>query len=286
MPEIRIQLPKENYSPGESVEGYVVVSSDDYFECNAIHLTLKGVESSKVVVSHGKYSTVYAEQNDFLDERVEFPVASGVQAGDTRHEFSFDLPKDVPNSYKGMHGVIEYYLVAQIERTMRRDPKEKIQLVVKGSSGESVTSEQHSDGLEDDGVLVLRGSVDDDVINRGDDFTLSFMLSGDPNIRGVRAEIISKEHVSPKGQERDWPVVLIKSQMPKEEIPIDTWVNVTLQTEADWPSPFRTSLIHYRYFLRLTLDVPWRFDKHLEIPLKIMPNVGIHDDLGGSGFTF
>jgi hypothetical protein len=286
MPDISIQLPERDYSPGERVEGYCIISSDDYFECNAIHLTLKGAESSKVVVSHGKYSTVYAESNDFLDERVDFSVASGVQAGDTRHEFSFVLPQDAPNSYKGMHGVIEYYLVAQIERTMRRDPKDKVQLVVTGSAGGSVMSESRSDGLDDDGVLVLRGSVEDDVVRRGSDFALSFILSGDPNIRGVRAEIISKEHVSPKGQERDWPVVLVKSQMPKEEIPIDTWVYVTLQTEVDWTLPFKTSLIHYRYFLSLTLDVPWRFDKHLEIPLKIMPIASLDETVGGSGFTF
>jgi hypothetical protein len=286
MPEIRIQLPKENYSPGDCVEGYVIVSSDDYFECNAIHLTLKGVETTKVVVSHGKYSTVYAEENEFLDERMDFSVASGVQAGDTRHEFRFDLPRDVPNSYKGMHGIIEFYLVAQIERTRRRDPKDKVHLVVTGSAGESVISESRSDNLDDDGVLVLRGSVDNDVISRGQDFILGFILSGDPNIRGVRAEIISKEHVSPKGQERDWPVVLVKSQMPKEEIPVETWVNVTLQTEVDWALPFKTSLIHYRYFLRLTLDVPWRFDKHLEIPLKIKPDSSIDESIGGSGFTF
>ncbi|MHA1959601.1 MAG: hypothetical protein ACW99U_05190 [Candidatus Thorarchaeota archaeon] len=286
MPEIRIHLPKENYAPGDCVEGYVVVSSDDYFECNAIHLTLKGVESSKVVVSHGKYSTVYAEENDVLNERMDFSVASGVQAGDTRHEFRFDLPKDIPNSYKGMHGLIGYYLVAQIERTRRRDPKHKVQLAVTGSVGEAVISDSKSDELEDDDALVLRGSVDDDVVRRGHDFALSFMLSGDPNIRGVRAEIISKEHVSPKGQERDWPNVLVKSQMPKEEIPLDTWVNVQLQTEADWPLPFKTSLIDFRYFVRLTMDVPWRFDKHLEIPVKIMPNAALDESMGGSGFTF
>jgi hypothetical protein len=47
----------------------------------------------------------------------------------------------------------------------------------------------------------------------------------------------------------------------------EDWIPVKLNTDRKLPPSFRTRLIDSHIILKATLDIPWRFDKSVEVPV-------------------
>ena len=272
MREISIHVSKPDYELGETIEGYVVIDCDESFDCNRVVIRLRCTERTRVVRGSGKHRRVYIEERIHLDQKIvlrEFPV---FQEGETGLDFKFELHKETPASYEGVHGYIRYELMAKIELSWRLDPKDRMTVRInQRSNGDRSASQPVTSFVDDDGVQLLAVEAVDNVIRLGESFAFSFRVDRDVEIRGVRTELIQKEHVAPKGKKETSDNIVNQKIFENESFQRGSWIESELQTQPTWYSSFRTALIRVEYILKVTLDIPWRFDKSVEIPILILP---------------
>lgn len=272
MREISIHLSKQEFELGEVVEGYVVIDCDETFDCNRVVIRLRGVETTRVVRGSGKHRRVYIEERVHLERTLvlkEFPI---FQEGETGLDFKFELPQEIPASYEGEHGNIRYDLMAKIELSWRLDPKARLRIKVKHTLREDIPASQPVTAfVDDDGVQLLSVEALDNVLRLGESLAFSFRVDREVGIRGVRAELIQKEHVAPKGKKEISDRIMSKRSFDNENLHRELWIESDLQTNPTWVPTFTTALIKLEYLLKVTLDIPWRFDKSVEIPILIIP---------------
>ena len=278
MRELEILLSKEEFIPGDTVNGTLVVRTDDDFECQGVQITFRGDEVAKVLVHAGKVTIVHSETREHANQTLDMVWDSIIPSGETRREFSFRLPEDVPGSYDGIHGRIRYVLQAQVQISWARDLKSEMELqVVSKPSSEVLDSRSQEAMIEHDGNILLRVEATREDVILGDRFPFRLLLSPLVKIRGVRAEIIGYEHVAPKGNARDAENVLATSYIEDDHLRRDSWMEMTIQTEPSWKSSFKTELIDYTHRLKVTLDIPMRLDRSVVVPLRLSGRGGLGD---------
>ena len=278
MRELEILLSKEEFIPGDTVNGTLVIRTDDDFECQGVQITFRGDEVAKVLVHAGKVTIVHSETREHANQTLDMVWDSIIPSGETRREFSFRLPEDVPGSYDGIHGRIRYVLQAQVQISWARDLKSEMKLqVVSRPSSEVLDSRSQEAMIEHDGNILLRVEATREDVILGDRFPFRLLLSPLVKIRGVRAEIIGYEHVAPKGNARDAENVLATSYIEDDHLRRDSWMEMTIQTEPGWKSSFKTELIDYTHRLKVTLDIPMRLDRSVVVPLRLSGRGGLGD---------
>jgi hypothetical protein len=285
MRKISLNLEKKTYFPGDRIQGFVTVSTDEYFECNRVVLSVKGQERSRVVRGSGDNRRVYLEKKQHIDERIELVGATSMQAGDTTIPFSFVLPVNIPHSFQGRYGKVEYKLEAKVEVSWAIDPKTRKKVAV-GRKHEMPIAHSVSTNLDDDDARLLSVQLSSDVIHLGSDYPIKLMVSSEAKMRGVRVELIYHEFVSPKGHKATKKQTLAKLLFDELELPRQMWLDATIHTQGEWLLPFKSELIETYYKLKVTLDIAWRIDKTIWIPLKITRELGQNDEKDPFTFGF
>ena len=277
MRKISLNLEKKTYLPGDRIEGLATVSTDEYFECNRVVLSIKGQERSRGVRGSGDNRRVYLEKKQHIDEQIELVGSTGMQAGDTNVPFSFVLPENIPHSFQGKYGRVEYKLEAKVEVSWAIDPKTKKKITV-GRKHEMPIAHSVYENLDDDDARLLSVQLSSDVIHLGSDYPIKLMVSNEAKMRGVRVELIYHEFVSPRGHKATKKQTLAKLLFDELELPRQMWIDATIQTQSEWLLPFKSELIETYYKLKVTLDIAWRLDKTIWIPLKITHELSENDE--------
>ena len=287
MREISIHLPKEDYSPGERVEGYAIILCDDDFDCESVNLVFSCREQSRVVVGSGKHRRVYLEKHEYFAQYLELRNQARVMEGETRFEFSFELPESSISSFEGYYSWIKYMIEGKIEVKWALDPKTEREIVVTAPPQQYPEMEQTmiQKEIDKDGVPLLRVEVENDTIRRGEDFRFRFLVGTEANIRGARTELIRRENVAPQGRETSYDNEMDQQYWEEDSLLRESWVDVTARTDREWPEAFKSELIECLYILKVTLDIPWRLDKSIEVPLKLSSTVR-KDEFSTSIFDF
>ena len=285
MRRISLNLKKKKFLPGDRIEGLVTISTDEYFECNRVVLSIKGQERSRVVRGSGDTRRVYLEKKQHIDEQIELVGSTGIQAGDTNFPFSFVLPENIPHSFQGTYGRIEYKLEAKAEVSWAIDPKTRKKFAV-GRKHEMPIAHSVYANLDDDDARLLSVQIPSDVIPLGLDYPIKLMVSSEAKMRGVRIELIYHEFVSPKGHKATKKQTLAKLLLDELELPRQMWIDATIHTQGEWLQPFKSELIETYYKLKVTLDIAWRLDKTIWIPLKITHELSQNDKNDQFAFGF
>jgi hypothetical protein len=283
--KVSLNLRKKAYLPGDRIEGFVTVSTDEYFECNRVVLSIKGLEQSRVTEGSGDTRRVYSEKKHHIDKRVELVGSTGIQAGETRFPFRFVLPANIPGSFQGINGEIDYKLEAKAEISWAIDPKAEQKIAI-GMKQETPNEQSVHANLDDDGVRLLSVQLSSDLVRLGRDYPIKLMVSSEAKIRGVRIELVYHEFVSPEGHESTRKKTLVKLFLEDLELPREMWIDATIGTQDGWLQPFKSELIETYYKLKATLDIAWRLDKTIWIPLKIThePSQNVDKDQFEFGF--
>ncbi len=285
MRKISLNLEKKTYFPGDRIEGFVTVSTDEYFECNRVVLSVKGQERSRVVRGSGDNRRVYLEKKQHIDERIELVGSTGIQSGDTNIPFSFVLPENIPHSFQGRYGKVEYRLEGKVEVSWAIDPKTRKKFTV-GRKPEVPIAHSVSTNLDGDDARLLSVQLSSDVIRLGRDYPIKLMVGSEAKMRGVRIELIYHEFVSPRGHKATKKQTLAKLLLNELELPRQIWINATIRTQGEWLLPFKSELIETYYKLKVTLDIAWRIDKTIWIPLKITHELSQNDEKDQFDFGF
>ncbi|MGY5862793.1 MAG: hypothetical protein RTU09_10530, partial [Candidatus Thorarchaeota archaeon] len=202
------------------------------------------------------------------DERIELVGATGIQAGDNSFPFSFVLPANIPGSFEGRYGKIEYKLEAKVEISWAADPRARQEITISRMQKMPTARSTHAN-LDDDDARLLSVQLSSDVIRLGRDYPIKLMVSSEAKMRGIRIELIYHEFVSPRGHKATKKQTLAKLLLDELELPRQMWIDATIGTQGKWLLPFKSELIETYYKLKVTLDIAWRIDKTIWIPLKI-----------------
>jgi len=285
--EITLHLPKTDYSPGEHVEGHAVILCDEDFDCESVNLVFSCMEQSRVVVGSGKHRRVYLEQHDYFEQFLELLSQSRVLEGETRFEFAFKIPEESVSSFEGTFSWIRYMIKGKIEVKWALDPKAEQNIVVVAPPQQHLVMEEAMIQKEigKEGIHLLRVEVESDIIRRGNDFRFRFLVGSEANFRGVRVELVRRENVAPQGRETSYDNEMDLQYWEEYRLHRESWVDVTVKTDKEWPEAFKSELIECVYMLKVTLDIRWRLDKSIEVPLKLSTD-SREDEFGTSIFDF
>jgi len=271
MRKITIQLNDQSLTAGNVVDGHILVTCDDDFQCERLFVSLQGKEQARVVIHAGKVTIIHQEERDHIDHYIDLDENLTIPMGESRYDFSFTLPPNIPGSYKGPYGSIKYTIEAKAEISWARDLKSKQDLTLAFKSGldAEFVPESKSDFIENDGIVLVKAETTQNRFTLGNDVNLRFYVDREAKMRGIRAEIIRVEHVEPKGHNMDSKESLAENYYPDDEIRRDSWTEVTLPTDISWVESFTTDLIQYTHILKITQDIARRRDKDIEIPIVL-----------------
>jgi hypothetical protein len=266
--DVEIVTTKNQYLAGETVEGQVIVKCNKEFEYNAIHLTFTGRERTEIVVSNGDSSTTYKDERVYFTNRQDFEGKGVMAVGETYFPFQFRLPNDVPCSYSGKCGWIEYTLKGVVEVTLARDPTRQIAIEVRQPMKDCRPQFQSKSVGEED-YPVLDVEVEEDSVYLGDPIRLRFRVVPDVKIRGVRAELQAEEYSVAKRQKRKTRQKLGERFIDEREVGRGLWMNVELETDDSMPVSFDREIVRNETSVKVTLDIPWKPDTWVVIPVRL-----------------
>ncbi|TFG08579.1 hypothetical protein EU538_06900 [Candidatus Thorarchaeota archaeon] len=267
MRELRIETAKPVFNPGEPVEGQVIVICDEDFDCNRITIELTGEEETRVVRGSGKHRRVYREDLTHVAQGRELMSGGHIPSGEHKYPFSIYLPEQVPGSYQGFHGHIRYKLQAKAEVSWAFDPKWSVPLNVTHRVPILRPEAKVAEILED-GQQVVRVEVPQDLLRYDEPFSLRFRAKGDPDMRGIRVELLYIERVAPRGKKEKTERRILEHFIEREQLVGRLLHNLSFKFSRQWPAAFQSPLIHASYFLKVVADIPWRFDEEVMIPLR------------------
>lgn len=270
MLDIQIVLDKEEYKPGDSVKGQVRITSDEVQSYEALRLDFIGVMLSRVIQGSGKHRRIYEVENPIIDESHNLVESLELQSGLNSFDFTLQIPNAAPGSYHGHNGWIQYAATVVLEKKNWPDPKkmQPIHVVWLFDASKPQSKPIQIEKTDEDYTpLVL--DLPSNVLELGKDFSFKLRISDKQKLREVRAFIIYKEQVAPRGIREEYLDKLGRWSISESELIRNSWTDVRISSSTEWPFPFMSELIWTQYVLRVEIDVPFRFDLVVEVPLQM-----------------
>jgi len=262
--EVHIELNREAYLAGRQVNGTVTVHTDEFFECEDFTVFVRGSERTRITVGSGDDRRTYRGSTKLVEHQLDVNTITRFGAGKTPIDFSFMLPMGLPPTYKGTGAQVKYWIEAKAAISWAFDCESQKKFWV-FSPGARATTAAHRAAAKHKGNPVLELRLDETSVRLGDGIPFQFRVPDEIEIRGVRAELVHCQNRRARDRSRRTVRVLNQREIPDEEIQRNRWVDWSIPTRKDYPPTFKTRLITSWYFVRLTLDRPWRFDKSASV---------------------
>ncbi len=269
MRRVRIQTTQEEYSAGEMVEGDLVIECDRPFDCKAVHITLTGREHTRVFVRTNSGSVTRREEYVYIKNRQELCGSAKISAGETAFPFRFSLPSDIPPSYSGYNGWVEYTLSGVVEVPLSIDPKNRVNITVSSpSSPPENGSVQRT--LCIDNTPALDIELEEAHVSLGSPIRFGIRAAYNVDLSGISAELIVVESVVAKRHKSRLMKYLGKWSISGDELVRGTWLYGLIDTNNSMPLSIQLRLIKNEAFLKVTLGRRWRLDPCVKIPVVLV----------------
>ncbi|MHA2140000.1 MAG: sporulation protein [Candidatus Thorarchaeota archaeon] len=270
MRAVEIHVSNSDFIPGERIEGSVIVNCDEGFDCNRVFIELIGEEETRVTVGSGDDRRTYSDTVHHLHMELELDSEAHIYEGRTEFDFSFKLPRILPPTYNGMHGWVKYWLHAKAEVSWALDPKAKQDIYIPFAWPDKPPEELPVHVVsEKDEMWSLKVEMPTDLLILGEKFDFRTIVASGVKLRKLRAYLYHVEFVWPDGRDTEHWELLNSVEIPEEELIRDTWFDLWYDTDPAWNPPISSELMRTEYWLDVTLDIPWRGDFVLKIPIKV-----------------
>lgn len=269
-----IYTEKNEFKPGEEVSGHVVVTTDSSFTCNRIILKIRGKE-----YTHYQAGKVHvSETHDILNEDLTIWEGGEIHSGDTRFEFRFMLPDEIPPVHEGYHGTVDYSIEAVVEVSRALDPKSKMELMVYARLPQYIPEplDQLPLRQEEDHI---HAEIPTDVIRPGKGLEVRFLVKDRSRIKGVRLDIAKHEEVVCQGRNLDSTKTISEKQIPIMFNQFDRWIENSVMEDWTAIAPFEGKLIKSTLILKVVLEIGLSLDPSIEFPLRLSGEKKKDDEL-------
>ncbi|TDH12708.1 hypothetical protein EPR50_G00049640 [Perca flavescens] len=141
------------FTSGDCITGHITLELSKDCKIDSLSVKLKGKAQVKWTETHGKTIIMYSNKEKYFSiKQVIIQEGQGnndVGQGSHVYPYNFQIPaEDLPSSFKGSYGKIQYTLEANLSRSMRVDTKAKVKftLLCKGNlkSDPLLMTPQHS----------------------------------------------------------------------------------------------------------------------------------------------
>ncbi len=280
MSEVEILLDKDIYYPGEILSGTVIFNPKKKVKFDELHIEFEGDLKTVVRVSHGKHTYTYREHVKLINSKKVFDT-KGEFFERREYKFSFQIPSDVPPYFDGFKGDILYTLTARIvipfwfDKVISKSvfilPKPKnVFISPKKIIFPKVKHEKPY-------VELVLPTFD---FYPSGNIPIKICLNNFKKYRGVRFELTAREKVVAKRHVREVTFKRLVYNFKKEDIPADQWCIVHLRIPSSVPFSINENLINLYWILKITVDIPWRFDISQQISINmVMPSYRVDDQL-------
>ena len=264
MRDVMIYTEKNQFWPGDEVRGHVVVSTDNSFTCNRIILKLRGKE-----YTHYQAGKVHVtETHQILDDDLTIWEGGNIHSGDTKFEFGFKLPEEIPPTHSGTFSRIDYSIEAVVEVDRALDPKSKIELNVFARVTSYIPEPLDRLPIREEKEH-LHAEIPTDILRPNKGLEVRFLVKERSRIKGVRLDIVMHNDVVCQGRNLDSNTDVSEKHIPIRYNDYDRWIEATIH--EDWSSmgPFEGRLIKSSLMLKVVLEVGLSFDPSIEFPLRL-----------------
>ncbi|KXH73524.1 MAG: hypothetical protein AM326_10615 [Candidatus Thorarchaeota archaeon SMTZ-45] len=260
---IDIKFSQRNAKPGDCISGVVVVETDKAFECNRVILKLKGKERTEM----GSGDSRITDDVIHLQGKIELCEATEIPIGKSEFPFKFKLDNELPPTYSGYGGFIEYSAEAVVEMDWAIDPKMTRRFRVLPIQPAYIPEADGYNPMNKD-LDVLHVELLSDILRMKQGLPVRFMVDEHSRVNGVRLEIRRKEHIKCRSRNGTHDVVITKKFIPlttgdfhrwREEIMGKGWQRV----------PFESKLVRTSYFLKVVLEMKWELDPNVSFKIRI-----------------
>jgi hypothetical protein len=269
-----IYTEKNQFWPSDEVSGHVVVSTDETFTCNRIILKIRGKE-----YTHYQAGKVHvSETHQILDDDITIWEGGNIHSGDTKFEFNFKLPDDIPPTHSGIFCQIDYSIEAVVEVDRAFDPKSKMEINVFARVSSYIPETLDRLPIREE-TEHLHAEIPTDILRPNKGLEVRFLVKERSRIKGVRLDIVMHNDVVCQGRNLDSDTGVSEKRIPIIYRDFDRWIDATIH--EDWSSmgSFEGKLIKSSLMLKVVLEVGLSFDPCIEFPLRLSGEKEKEDDI-------
>ncbi len=296
---MQIVTEQEEYHPGDVVRGYVRIVITKPIKARGIYVSFEGREHTAVTRGSGKNSHTYIQNVMIVQDTITAwsPGADGlVGPCDVQYPIEFKLPADAmptldsPFDYylpeearsKGigrtvpsqLNGYIRYMIHAKVDRPFAIDIKAKQFILVKIPPRGDVSIQPVSFSSHDDSEqLYVDITVNRNLYSPGDLVTGAIMFQRNPQ-KAVRAlEVMLRFSVSITAQGRTDVYKQLTDAIRFSIEPGTEGIQHTfaLNTIPGGPISVPGHIVKLEWIVELKVDLPGKIDKHVYVPVWIIP---------------
>jgi hypothetical protein len=273
MREVRILLPKEVYSHGESITGILEVTTDKEFDSKSTSITFNGrikasahgiptVSKGKIHQQKGKLDTNIVDGTIVLAEDKHYPE------GKHTFNFSFDLPTSKTSfqenlviksgmipSHKGSAASVEYMLYAAVEISSLKTLRAQIPITIVVPLDEYPKIVKNERSLKD--VVFLE--TDSDLFCIGKPYEVRYRIKEGAKVKRIQLELVNAETVLMQNLGASASHSLYKTEIiPQGRV--SEWQSVVLEPDVEIPQSFSSDVLICKLELHVTAELG-RFKK-------------------------
>jgi len=308
MKAINLELSKQHYAAGDSVEGEVALQLDDAIPCRGVRVRLNGYERACWSTGSGKTRVTFSEKLVYFKEqltlfgRPPLPLtqlaADSLQgffskdtydrldAGTHRYRFSYQLPPVLPGCYQSdtTGSQIEYQVVAYVDLPLKFDLKTTQPLAVYERPA-TTTSESVVATKQKSFLFNQQSSIEATLHLDKTTFFLGEKLSGRLDVanrsfkqlEAARIELQRVEHLRAHAATHDSVATVCSAAYPhcavsahsQKRLPVGSQIPRDL-----CPSIQQSKLVRVEYQLRVVLQIPWAVDLKVIAPIVLLDPAG------------
>jgi DNA-directed RNA polymerase subunit RPC12/RpoP len=278
MAEIRIDLRKGTYFPGEEIKGIVHVLLEKSVSQRSAMLSLVGKERTKVTYGSGDSQGTATEESVFLDQETPLSLPAEengrIESGNYDVPFGFVLPARIPATYKGQYARIFYEIRAKIDvqRGFDINGSSEVDVIPNRGSFSSGPLTIRSYCWDDPSLPSIKLTLERSVYGRGE--VLSGRCAfGNPRSRHLRKIDVALKWIEwarAKGHSQGTQLARQIAQVPvggrivKGEYPFRVLIPVGAQPTIEG------SLCWVRCILHVGLDIAFRRDVAVDQAIRVV----------------
>jgi hypothetical protein len=260
---IDIKFSERNAPPGGTIRGVVILETNDAFRCNRVILKVKGKEKTRM----GSGDTNISDERIHAGGEMVLSEATDIPLGKTEFPFGFILDDNLPPTYSGYYGWIEYNVEAVVELDWKLDPKMTRRFRVLPYHPVYIPERE---GYSPKKMMtdVLHVELPSDIMRMREGMPVQFMVEEHSRVSGVRFEVRRREKARCRSQRGSHDVTIVKKFVPISVRDFNGWNEVIIG--ENWRRvPFRSKLLETSYYLKVILEMRWEIDPFVTHKIKI-----------------
>ncbi|MBN2152295.1 MAG: hypothetical protein JW839_12665 [Candidatus Lokiarchaeota archaeon] len=298
-----IMTDREEYHPGDVLRGYVHVVLDKPVKARGIFVSFEGREHARVTRRSGENRNTYIQSVMLVQDTVAIwrPEGEGmIGPCNEQYTFEFHIPDDTMPTLgshfaytisdtalsKGirrtvpsmLNGYIQYMIHAKVDRPLAIDIKARhfITVTIPPRSGASLQPLAFT-SADGQGEYRVDVALDRNMVSPGEHVSGHFLFQRNPQWTVRALEAILRFNVSITAQGR---TDVYKQVADVERFPVDEGTegierSFSLGSFPGGPVSVPGCIVKLVWMLEMKVDLPGRIDKHVYVPVWVIPLVAV-----------